>query len=178
MGRLRNMTGVLTVWSTAAATLLAGTPHYNCRCPDGSIKRFCFSSASGQSSCCCNGMDCFLKTSEGKSCCRKQTAGNQGAANPSGCCKASKSQVASVSKPVKELTVGGACCQKTLAEREFQSSVRGTTIVDEASVAVFVSPAARAIEYFSNAAPRRTIFLVHWSLPPTDLVMALHRLTI
>jgi hypothetical protein len=179
MRRFRKIAGVMMVWATAATTLLAGTPHFDCRCPDGSIKRYCFSSASGESSCCCSGT--CSKANDDKSCCRKQKTSSQSTAKHACCCKQSKSQggsVATGSNPVNGPAVRGTCCQKSLANLEFQSSVRVTAVVDDASVAhVFVLP-AMDIEYFSNAAPSRTVWQVHWLPPPTDLVTTLHRLVI
>ena len=181
MRRLRKIAGVMMVWATAATTLLASTPHYDCRCPDGTIKRFCFSSASAESSCCCSGTVCGSKPSEGKSCCRKETSGSKSTTKPSCCCKPSKPQrttVVSWNQPGNGITVHGTCCQKTLAQPEIQPSVRATTVVDETLALVFVLPSAKAIEYLSNVAPSRNIWQVHWLLPPADLVTTLQRLVI
>src|SRR5438046_1023049 len=41
----------------AIATLIAGSPHIHCRCPDGRVKFFCLSFAR-QNSCCCAGRCC------------------------------------------------------------------------------------------------------------------------
>jgi hypothetical protein len=179
MRRFRKIAGVMMVWATAATTLLASTPHFDCRCPDGSIKRYCFSAASGESSCCCSGT--CSKAYDGKSCCRKQSSSRQSTAKHACCCKQDKSQsssVASGSKPRKGPAVRGACCQKALANLEAQSSVRVTTVIDEATLAhLFVLPAME-IECVSTTAPSRTIWQVHWLPPPTDLVTTLHRLVI
>jgi hypothetical protein len=50
------------IWLTAVSTLVAGSPHLTCRCPDGSIKLFCIArstsitpSGSGHKSCCATG---------------------------------------------------------------------------------------------------------------------------
>jgi integrase len=181
MRRLRRTAGVLIVWATAATTLLASTPHYDCRCPDGTIKRFCFSSTTSESSCCCSGTGCGSKSNDAKSCCRKGASSSKSTTKLSCCCKPSKPQHTSVvagNQPVNGLTVRGTCCQKTLAQSEIQSSVRATTIVDETPSLVFVLHSAEGIEYLSNAAPSRTIWQVHWLPPPTDLVTILHRLVI
>jgi hypothetical protein len=44
----------LLVWLTAAATLLAGTPHVQCRCPDGTFKPVCFAPVGMETCCCCS----------------------------------------------------------------------------------------------------------------------------
>ena len=168
------------VLATSTSTLIAGTPHFDCRCPDGSIKRFCFSSASGESSCCCSS-GCSKANNDGKSCCRKQPSVSQSPAKPACCCKQSKSTpfpIASNSNPENGPAVRSTCCQKTLATLEVQSSVRVTATVDESCVAHFSAFPAPEIQYVSTAAPSRTIWQVHWQPPPTDLVTTLHRLVI
>ena len=178
MRRLRKIAGVMMVWATAATTLLAGTPHYDCRCPDGSIKTFCFGSTSGESSCCCSGA--CSKAKNRKSCCRKDSSGSRSAAKPACCCKQSKpagASVASAKMPLNEPVVRGSCCQKILVEPEIQSSVRASTIVDETPGVVAAVLLAAKIEYLSDVALGRT-WEVHWLPPPTDLVTALHRLNI
>jgi hypothetical protein len=181
MHRLCKISGALVVWATAATTLLAGTPHFDCRCPDGSIKRFCFGPASGEWSCCFNGKGCGAKSNEIKSCCRKGRSGSQATVKPSCCSKQNKRERSSVTprkQPVDGLTLRGAGCQKTLAAPEFQSSVRPTTTLDETPALSFVLSSAAALEYLSNGATSRTAWQVHWLPPPTDLVTNLRRLVI
>jgi hypothetical protein len=181
MRRLRKIAGVMIVWATAATTLLASTPHYDCRCPDGTIKRFCFNSTTSESPCCCSGTNCGSNSNDAKSCCRKKTPSRQSTTKPSCCCKQSKAQNNSVvagNPPATGVIVRGTCCQKTLAESEIQSSVRASATVDETPSLVFVLHSAEGIEYLSNAASSRSIWQVHWLPPPTDLVTILHRLVI
>jgi hypothetical protein len=181
MRRFQQIAGILIVWSTAATTLLAGTPHFDCRCPDGSIKRFCFNSTTSESPCCCSGTSCGSNSNDAKSCCRKKNSGSQSTTKPSCCCKKSMAQNTSVvagNPPATGLVVRGTCCQKTLAETEIQSSVRATATVDETPCLVFVLHSAEGIAYLSNEAPSRTNWQVHWLPLPTDLVTTLHRLVI
>jgi hypothetical protein len=44
---------VANVWVTAAMTLVAGVPHFDCRCPDGSVKPFGLGALSRLAGCCC-----------------------------------------------------------------------------------------------------------------------------
>ena len=178
MRRLRNIAGVMMVWATAATTLLAATPHYDCRCPDGSIKTFCFGSGAGESSCCCSGT--CSKAKNGKSCCRTGSSGSRSTAKPACCCKQSKpagASVASEKKPLNEPVVRGSCCQKILVQPEIQSSDRASPIVDETPVVATAVLLAAKIEYLSDVALSRT-WQVQWLPPPTDLVTTLHRLNI
>jgi hypothetical protein len=48
----------LLVGLTAIATVIAGMPHFVCRCPDGRVKPICFSLSSGAAGCCCGGACC------------------------------------------------------------------------------------------------------------------------
>ena len=48
------------VWLTAAMTLVAGLPHFDCRCPSGQVKPFCLATASKKTGCCCGGACCTI----------------------------------------------------------------------------------------------------------------------
>jgi hypothetical protein len=47
------------IWLTAVMTLIAGLPHFDCRCPDGRLKRYCLS-LFFKNGCCCNGACCLV----------------------------------------------------------------------------------------------------------------------
>jgi hypothetical protein len=61
MRSLRKCLRGALVWMTAASVLLAGFPHYQCRCPDGTLKLLCFGWAAGKD-CCCAGSCCPTQT--------------------------------------------------------------------------------------------------------------------
>src|SRR5271168_3835709 len=42
---------------TAAMTLVAGIPRYDCICPDGSLKLFCPGCVPKENACCCSGSE-------------------------------------------------------------------------------------------------------------------------
>ena len=61
----------------ALMTVLAGAPHFDCLCPDGSLKSFCFGSGSNASECCCGACSpaapcgsCGPQHSDRPACCR------------------------------------------------------------------------------------------------------------
>lgn len=60
---LRKICWMLLVWTTAASTLLAGTPHMVCRCADGNGTRQMPIPVTA--ACCCTGR-CALPPAEGK----------------------------------------------------------------------------------------------------------------
>src|SRR5947209_9321824 len=68
MVRARSTASVGLVWLTAAMTVVAGTPHFACRCPDGHVKPFCLGLASKTTGCCC-GSACCSGSRGGKCCC-------------------------------------------------------------------------------------------------------------
>jgi hypothetical protein len=53
MFRWGNTFRVGSLGLAALMTVLAGAPHFDCVCPDGSLKVFCFGSSSDASGCCC-----------------------------------------------------------------------------------------------------------------------------
>lgn len=62
---------VCIAWLTAVMTLVAGTPHVHCQCPNGNIKPFCLSMFSSASGCCCDG-SCCAQASAAACCCHRQ----------------------------------------------------------------------------------------------------------
>jgi len=81
MDFLRRGTQAGIVWLTAIMTLVAGTPHFSCLCPDGHRKAFCPRTFAKASGCCCGG-----------ACCRQ-----------GGCCQAGP-------RPPAEATAAKSCC--------------------------------------------------------------------
>lgn len=52
---------------TAAMVFVTGIPHFECRCPDGNIKKWCFGIACTPEGCCCGDESCCCH--EKGSCC-------------------------------------------------------------------------------------------------------------
>src|SRR4051812_29868431 len=93
--RRRSMS-VLTVWLTAATTLFATSPHFECVCPDGTRKPFCLSSFLGDPSCC------------GQETCA--SAGNQHDGAPSCCCASHGVQAPKATRTGRPRFVAGISC--------------------------------------------------------------------
>jgi hypothetical protein len=176
MHRLRRLALSLFVWLTAAMTLVAGTPHFNCRCPNGQVKLFCFGLTSKTTACCCNGGCCAKEEEDGKTCCSSQTD-----VAPSCCCCSNRhARRATAELESKGISTGAArtgCCTKTLAAQE----PRSVTSPEKkpAKAAVF------GLHVASVVTPARGLFGTfqlppheHQRPPPTNLVISLQHFLI
>lgn len=95
---------------TALATFVVGVPVVECRCPDGHIKHFCFSSPCSTSKCCCRD-----SSSEQENCCcaaeKAETASSSAASHS--CCARAKSTAAQTTQ-TNLAKVGASGCVKTV----------------------------------------------------------------
>jgi hypothetical protein len=175
MRRVRNTVVTCLVWATAVSMLVASTPHFVCRCPNGDIKPFCLASTFTKSSCCnvtcCSSESGGSNSSKakpgGKSCCaRKNTFGNA----PD---KGNRTDDRNSSP-----AFGKTCCQKVLVQSEGSSLNSSETKLTPSSPILDLSGATAA----ENAVAPSILLLARWRFdrlpPPTDLVTTLQRLTI
>jgi hypothetical protein len=144
----------------AFLTLLSGIPHLDCLCPNGHIKLFCLSSASGSSSCCCRGSCCQAGAGEKK---------------PAGCCCCHGRHARGHTTPVSRVSTPP--CRKTLSPSETATlPVRAATSSHDAPAPAAAAP---VVALAPTAVPG---CLLSWQgyhqPPPTDLVISLRRLTI
>ena len=179
MRRLQNIASILIVWATATSTLLASVPHCVCRCPDGSIKYFCFAAWSGETSSCCAGQTCCAKkeTSSGEQSKPKRSCCQQRSTNP----KKDISVVAprSAREPGAGPVFQATGCQKTLEQSEAQSLPRMSADANEIYLSVYhCLPVIDGSIPIPSTASTRAIWQIHGPPPPTDFVTTLHRLTI
>src|SRR6187431_2680791 len=72
MRRIRKIGAAFLVWAAAASMLLGATPHLICRCPDGTIKHFCFGQ-SRDGSCCSAAKCCSASQEKKRSCCHESS---------------------------------------------------------------------------------------------------------
>lgn len=177
MPRIRKFAIVCVVWATAASTLLGSVPHVVCRCPNGQIKYFCFSSVAEKASCCCASKsgstkvkaDCCTggKAKGKRSCCQgkpqENSSGNERKSSPP----------PSDGSP----SFAKSCCQKTLVQ------VKGPSLVPpDAKPVQVTSESLHACGDFGTFYVARESLALDWGMhelpPPTDLVTSLHRLTI
>jgi hypothetical protein len=160
------------VWLTALLTLVAGSPHVQCRCPNGRIKPFClgFLFQGGATGGCC----AADAPSSWSSCCAGPHAARTEKDIPSccSCCSSAEERAES------ETCVHAAGCTRTLTGPVEFVAASGDAGGALALLGVaFLSPAAFA------PIPSEDQGLPSWqghslAPPPTDLVTVLQRLTI
>lgn len=173
MHRFRKICLISIVWLTAGSTLIAGTPHFVCRCPDGTTKAFCFGSASPKS-CCCHGGQCCCSTNGG---CPGQTdSPNDQDTEVPPCCS-SKDSASPGKDRNDDTSLDHDCCQRELAQPQAMSAPDSDVKPDQNAIAAAPSYAVHAsIETAHTFVPRTWQF--HRMPPPTNLVITLLHLVI
>lgn len=174
MKGFRKIATIVLVWATASSTLIASTPYYVCRCPDGAQKTHHVGTVAPESSCCSS--NCCTAGTKEQTCC--QSAKKQRVAR-----LARESRATETQRRSDGPTVGHAPCQKTLVQPEERSVCR--TEADAAESAATLLPAALPLVtaiFEMNVAttppfPRFARGGVG-GLPPIDLVTVFQRLTI
>lgn len=176
MKSLRQLLLTGLVWLTAGMTLVAGTPHFQCKCPNGTVKPFCIRTMLGLSTDCCVGNCCCLAASSGRSCC-----GGRGNATDvpekQACCHKGALPVAESESDCKHVRTPG--CVKTLAPQQpFMDSVEQKFIFD----ASHALPVLATIDTF-NVVPftadiRAMCARLDHDSSPSDLVVTLQRFVI
>lgn len=184
MRRLRKLAGVLVVWATAASTLLGTAPRFVCRCPDGSIKYFCFGPVVEEPSSCCGKSCCGNGRSEGQ-----QAASEKSNKSKPPCCALQKATPANPGpvgaqrtinhRESGEAVVKPAGCQKSLEQSKIRSLARANAdICENHCISDGVSPACDVSNAHLPTGSQPRIWQMHGPPPPTDFVTTLHRLTI
>src|SRR5262245_60405924 len=105
---VRHIAVTVQVWLTAIMTLVAGLPHFQCLCPDGTTKAVCVVPA--PDSCCCNGGCCGKESA--KKCCTVSRAKSANRTNVRGCCGGSMARSTS-SNHGQQMQAAG--CSRSLA---------------------------------------------------------------
>ncbi len=146
----------------ACLTLLSGTPHFDCLCPDGHLKLFCSSFSSGSSSCCCRGSCCGAGAGEKK---------------PARCCCCHGRHARGHTTPGSR--VSAPACRKTLSRSETatlpDSAANGSHVTATSAVVALVTlPGVLP----ADGGGYRLSWQSYDRPPPTNLVIALRHLTI
>lgn len=167
------------VWLTALMTLAAGTPHFECRCPNGRIKPFCLALFSGKTGCCCGGSCCsVIPGDEDKALAAAAFPSSAGAKKTCCCCcKAPAENAGSESRTASRFEKVG--CRKTLAEAAVAIPVPFVKApVQDATAHLFVPAPEPTMEPDGfGACDCLPADYYHWP-PPTDLVTVLQRFLI
>ncbi len=182
MRRLGTVSTAIFMWMTLASFLLGITPHFTCRCPDGTIKFFCSGQGSAKSSCCCQGV---CASSSGGGCCEGK-ATPQSEENPGHCCckKSAGNQVqppsdandrecgiASHGAGEGGLSIHRSGCQKTLAKAEIVTIVRWEISPIENADAEVSEFTLLSLDFPAVVLDLRASRPDHRRPPPPDLVI-------
>jgi hypothetical protein len=160
------------VWLTAAMTLVAGSPHFACLCPNGQVKRVCTGSLSRSTGCCCGGDCCGLK----KSCCN--AISSDARSNKSTCCDPHESKQILGAASCK-VAIESNCCSKSLAQSQFFAvSNSKSSNVKEISAPSLLALGAVLVRSASTTERCQISWQDHRIPPPTDLTISLQHLTI
>lgn len=174
MKRFRKIATIVLVWATASSTLIASTPYYVCRCPDGTIKTHLVGTVAPESSSCCSSNCCAASTKE-KPCC--QAAKKKQAVKPARDAKPSDGhrQADGTDGP----SISQVPCQKTLVQPEGRSICRVEANATQADHTVASLPVALpGPAAIIGAEGGTALWRIDKSPPPTDLVVVFQRLTI
>ena len=173
MGAIGRTTRAGFGWLTAIMTLVASLPHFECQCPNGSIKPFCFGVFCSSSGCCCG--DVCSGAPKGSRCDAGPAPARKG--RPACCCGHSGGRPAPQDSGPPRLEGKG--CQKTLAQQQQLAASAPTKVVHDRGVAHAALLAPTALGPVGSAhtgAERNGLHLA--APPPPDLVIVLQRFLI
>lgn len=173
MKRFRKIATFVLVWATASSTLIAATPYYVCRCPDGTIKTHFIDAVAPESSCCSS--NCCAASPKEKPCC--QAAKKKQVVKPARDTKPSAGhrQDYGANGP----SISQVPCQKTLVQPEGRSICRVEANPTETDLVVaLLPPVLPGPSAMHEAEGGTALWRIDKAPPPTDLVTVFQRLTI
>jgi len=158
------------MWLTAAMTLVAGFPHFECRCPDGHFKPFCLGFCSATSGCC------------GESCCRvhgSAVARRQPVAEhkPCCCCHQENRDRARPAHGFSQVKQPG-CVKKVAPFKTWTPSHDKAKVARDQTVQVLDLPCPSGMTDTAQTMGERTSWEIRLLGPPTDLVTLLQHFLI
>jgi hypothetical protein len=167
------------VWLTAIMTLVAGTPHFVCRCPNGNVKPFCFAFLSGKNGGCCDGSCCSAsQVDEGKGFAALASFSATGIKKSCCCCKTHQEKASDPSRT--DANLGNARCQKVLVDGI--AAVPAPSVqapLQDLTAHLFVpAPETTMAQEGFGACDSAFANRCHWPPPSTDLVTVLQRFLI
>jgi hypothetical protein len=158
------------VWTTAASVLLAGFPHYQCRCPNGNLKLLCFGWAVG-TGCCCSGACCPASAGQGGD--RTSCTAPAKPAKKKKCCCCQDRSVPADQAAGAHTQATNAGCQKTVSPADFLAAPATAKVAPDSFAATFLLPPPQPLVLLSSDAGRPFTWASDRAPPPTDLVIAL-----
>jgi hypothetical protein len=168
MRRIGRTALVANVWTTAVLTLVAGLPHFECRCPDGTVKPFGLGLLSRAAGCCCGKADSAPAVEEQASAaparptcplCRHHN--EPAASRDSGC------------------HLGHPGCTKTFVQAVSMVSPSAKVVVGKDLTCHALCPAtATALQTIAEPTAAHPVFWPDALSPPGDRLLVLERLNI
>jgi hypothetical protein len=161
----------VVMWLTAAMTLVAGMPHFVCRCAGGSVRPFCFGIRLNLPLVGCGaGRDCCPPECEpadkGSSCCDRHRAG----------CPHCKAAAKAADSPQE---VGRPGCSRSPADKPvFAVSGHRAPIAGDNGLGLSVARSATEAGIANIVQRRRFSWQIYLLAPPTDLTITLLHLVI
>ncbi len=160
----------------AILTLIAGGPHFECRCPGGQVKSICFGAPSS-SRCCCGGACCRGLPGRGCCCHRKSAPPRRAPRVP--CCGGDQATQHKTPPPGGECLVEGKGCVKTLAPTVPLAAPSSQLSGDARLVPVAYLAAAHFPTLPDATGPSgAAVVCAHSLAPPRDRLLLLCRLLI
>jgi hypothetical protein len=161
-------------WLTAIMTLVAGLPHFQCQCPNGAVKPFCFGIFCSSSGCCCRDA-----CSSGSKECRptqKAIPDKKGKA-PCCCGRAGRQPTRAPAGAKPEVQTRG--CAKSLAQQQNLAPAGAAKAVHDQGAAEPLFPAALTFAQVDSAPRGADCGRIHLTAPPPfNLVVVLQRFLI
>lgn len=175
MRHCRRALRAAVICATAVMTLIVGMPHFVCRCPNGSVKPFCFGVSTDGTGCCCGSSCCSAQAGGRCCCCENGCASEPGQAQASAGCHG-KNQGNS-SQPTFHSS--GNCCTKTLAQPEDSTNppVR-TEVAQDSTPLPFHHATGSSAHLLLPEVHCQIAWELHFTGPPTDLVITLQHFLI
>lgn len=160
-------------------TLVAGTPHFDCRCPNGNVKPFCLTFLTGKTGCCCEGSCCSeFPGEEVETFAAHDSPSVIAPKETCCCCKAHQEKAGDESRTASRF--GKACCQKSLAVMAvavLEPSVKVS--VQDLTAHLFVPAPEAMMEHDGfGSCDCLSAYHYHWIPPPIDLVTVLQHFLI
>jgi hypothetical protein len=160
-------------------TLVAGTPHFDCRCPNGNVKPFCLPLLTGKTGCCCQGSCCSaFAGEEGETLAAQASPSATAPKKTCCCCKAHQENAGDESRTASRF--GKTCCQKTLAMAAVAVSEPSGKVSVLNLLAHLLVPAPEAMMEHDEFGSCDYLSAYHYHRipPPTDLVTVLQHFLI
>lgn len=168
MNVIRRVVQPGVVWLTALMTLVTGLPHFDCLCPDGHHKPFCFGFCFQSTGCCVSG------------CCVRSEKSSPKADATETCCSCHCKPKPSHTQPVPQAQLESQGCRKTFVQADFAIITTARRAAGDTSTLVAPVPAFDSVVIGLD--PFDLNGRLTWQRcsipPPTDLVVHLKHLLI